>query len=411
MIGSRTARTLVTALYFILLARSLGSDGYGAFTAACAIIGIVSPFASLGTGNVLVQYVARNREEFPVRWGHCLLVTLISGVLLTAVVLVIVPLALTHGVPLPLIACIAIAELIFARLLDAAAMAFQAFERLAVTGWIILALSVSRLLAASLLLHTRHATAVHWSVLYLASTVVPAVIALCYVARELGAPRFGRWTTPRDLLTGLYFSVSQAAQTVYNDIDKAMLARLSGLAAAGIYAAAYRIIDAAFSPVLSVLAATYAGFFRHGQQGLQSSSAFARRIMPRTFLYSLFAASLLWVAAPYLPFIIGPQFNDSVWVLRWLSPLLVLRNLHYLAADSLTGAGYQSTRTLLQLLVAALNIGLNIALLPRYSWRGAVWTSLASDGVIALAMWIALWYLRAREVKRCNVLSPEWVEA
>jgi O-antigen/teichoic acid export membrane protein len=71
--------------------------------------------------------------------------------------------------------------------------------------------------------------------------------------------------------------------------------------------------------------------------------------------------------------------------------------MHYLAADSLTGAGYQGTRTALQIFIAVVNVALNFAMLPRYSWRGAVWTSLGCDGALALLLWIAVWILCARE--------------
>ena len=85
-----------------------------------------------------------------------------------------------------------------------------------------------------------------------------------------------------------------SAQTVYNDIDKTMLARFSTLDATGIYAAAYRIIDVSFTPVRSVLNAAYANFFRHGKGGIAVSYSYAKRILPKVMGYSLviFACSV-----------------------------------------------------------------------------------------------------------------------
>lgn len=402
MFGSRTLRSLVAAFYFALLARSLGVSGYGTFAGVCALAGILAPFASLGTGNLLIQEVARDRNAFPVRWGNCLLITCLSGALFTLLAVGVARIVLPSSFPPTLILCIAIADLLFVRLLDVAAMAFQALERLHMTAWFSLALTISRLAAAAvLLLAFPHATPRQWSSLYLVSTAIPATAAVWCVFRWIGLPAWRIGTKPKELVQGLYFSVSMSAQTIYNDIDKTMLARMNGVGAAGLYGAAYRILDAAFSPVGAVQAATYARFFQHGVHGLQAVSGFARRILLRAALYSLLAGIVLWFVAPYVPLVLGRQFSDSTIALRMLSPLLLLRSLHCFAADSLTGAGYQGTRTLLQVAVAFLNVLLNLATLRRFSWRGAACTSLLCEGVLAAALWIAVWFLSGRE-RRTN---------
>lgn len=398
MFGSRTLRALVAAVYFLLLARSLGVSGYGAFTGVCAMAGILAPFASLGTGNLLIQEVARNRATFPLRWGNCLLITLVSGAAFAGSAVALSRLVLPRSLPVTLILWIAVADLVFVRLLDVSAMAFQSLEQLPMTAWFSLALTLSRLAAAAVLsLAFPQASPRDWSVLYLVSTAIPACGAVWSVTRRIGLPAFRISTRPREILLGLYFSVSLSAQTIYNDIDKTMLARMVGLGATGLYGAAYRIVDAAFIPVGAVQAAAYARFFQHGTQGLRSTTDFARRILNRAVVYSVVAGIALWLAAPYVPMFLGAQFADTVIALRMLSPLLLLRSLHCFAADSLTGAGYQGTRTLLQVFVALLNVGLNLIVLPRYSWRGAVWTSLACDGALALLLWIAVSLLCSRE--------------
>lgn len=400
MFGSRTLRAFVAAFYFALLARSLGVSGYGAFSGVCALAGILSPFASLGTGNLLIQEVARDRDAFPVRWGNCLLITCLSGAAFCAIAAGLARIVLPLSFPSTLVLCIAIADLLFVRLLDISAMAFQALEQLHMTAWFSLALTVSRLAAAAvLLLVFSHPTPRQWSSLYLISTAIPASAAVGCVFRQIGLPAWRIATRPGELVQGFYFSVSMSAQTLYNDIDKTMLARMNGLGAAGLYGAAYRILDAAFSPVGAVQAATYARFFQHGAYGLRITTVFARRILLRAAVYSLLGGIALWFAAPYVPLVLGKQFSDSTIALRLLSPLLLLRSLHCFAADSLTGAGYQGTRTLLQVVVAVLNVGLNLAILPHFSWRGAACTSLVCEGLLAAALWVAVWCLCERELR------------
>lgn len=408
MLASRALRALVAALYFTLLARTLGVTGYGAFAGVCAMAGILAPFASLGTGNLLIQAVARKREEFPLRWANCLAITSVSGLLFSGCAVALARFVLPRSLPLTLVLLIALADLLFVRILDASAMAFQALEQLRMTAWFSFSLTFCRMIAAGVLMVVfPHATALTWSAFYLVSTIIPSLAALWSVTKEIGMPALQVRTNAKEIVLGVYFSVSMAAQTIYNDIDKTMLARISGLGAAGLYSAAYRIVDAAYSPVGAVLAATYARFFQHGSEGLVRSSSFGRRVLGRAAAYSGVAAIAIWIAAPLVPAVLGKQFADTVFALRMLAPLLLLRSTHSAAADSLTGAGYQGTRTVLQVFIAALNVGLNLAILPRYSWHGAVWTTLACDGSLAVLLWLAVWQICTRERQKTRILRRE----
>src|SRR5690349_3988124 len=64
------------AAYFLLIARALGSRGYGAFISVVAVVAIAAPFASLGSGNLLVKHVARDPARFAEQWGRALATTL-----------------------------------------------------------------------------------------------------------------------------------------------------------------------------------------------------------------------------------------------------------------------------------------------------------------------------------------------
>jgi O-antigen/teichoic acid export membrane protein len=88
---------------------------------------------------------------------------------------------------------------------------------------------------AGLALSAPHSTVVAWSGVYLAGSVVAAVIAVCWITFKFGRPRLALWCIRRECLEGMYFSISFAAQTVYNDIDKVMVARLASLEAAQLF--------------------------------------------------------------------------------------------------------------------------------------------------------------------------------
>lgn len=384
-------RVVFQAAYFVVIARALGPDGLGAFGAAVALVAIVAPFASLGAGNLLVKHVARAPERFARYWGGALSITVGSAAALALGILLIAHLALPRTIPLSLIMAVAVSDLIFARVIDISGQAYQAHERLSRTAQFPLLMSGLRLLAATLFAFIGHPTAAHWAFWYAASTAVAAVVIVTLTNRELGRPARVLGYPASELREGAYFATSLSAQTIYNDIDKWMLARLSTLEATGIYVAAYRLIDVAFVPVRSMLAAAYPRFFQQGAHGIRSGLRLARRLLPLASTYAAMASIVLFAAAPLLPRVLGHEYESAVAATRWLAILPFLKSLHYFAADTLTGAGYQGRRTAAQIVVAAFNVLINIPLIAAASWRGAAWSSIASDGLLAIMMWSILW--------------------
>jgi len=66
------------------------------------------------------------------------------------------------------------------------------------------------------------------------------------------------------------------------------------------------------------------------------------------------------------------------------------------AGDALTGAGHLNLRVGIQAMAAAFNFGVNLYLIPHYGWLGAAWSSLATDGLLAIFNWTALLTVRSQ---------------
>ena len=187
--------------------------------------------------------------------------TVVSAVPLLGVMVAVAHFVLPVSIPWSLILLIGISDLLFIRISDVAAQAFQAVDQMRYTAKLSLLPNLLRLIGAAIVFFWWHrATALCWGWFYLGSTSICGVVAIVLTNYKLGLPKLALWRIRHELVEGFYFSTSLSAQTVYNDIDKMMLARLSTLDATGIYAAAYRLIDVAFAPVRSILYAAYPEF-------------------------------------------------------------------------------------------------------------------------------------------------------
>lgn len=393
-------RVSIQAVYFVLIARNLGAQQYGAFLAVTALCALVSPFVGNGISKLMVKQVAQDRKQFPEYWGNTLVLTAASGLVVTALLLGFSRLVLPSTIPMDVIGLIAVSEVMITPLLLSAGLAFQAYEQL---GWMasLNVLSSAARLAAILGIVAIHRANLHvWSIAFTISTLTSAILGLSCVFWRLPFPQPQLAHIRKELREGFYFSTSVSAMTIYNDVDKTMLARLSTLDAAGIYGAAYRIVEVAFIPVKSVLAAAYPTFFRNGAHGIAESAAFGRRLLRKPLLYSTVIGIALFALAPVLPFLLGQQYSRTVTTLRWLSVLPVLKTMHYFIADSLTGAGYQGMRTLIQVIVASTNVVLNLWIIPTYSWRGTCWSSIACDALLLGMLAFLLLHVGRREKRQ-----------
>src|ERR1700757_4401389 len=79
-------KLIIQALYFTVIARSLGPENYGAFVGVVGLVGILLPFGTFGSGYLLIKNVARNRNQFQKYLGAALLTTSLSSSVLFAVV-------------------------------------------------------------------------------------------------------------------------------------------------------------------------------------------------------------------------------------------------------------------------------------------------------------------------------------
>jgi O-antigen/teichoic acid export membrane protein len=119
-------------------------------------------------------------------------------------------------------------------------------------------------------------------------------------------------------------------------------------------------------------------------------------LLLRTLGYSSSVCVVMLLCAGIVPHVLGPEYARTAEALRWLAPLPILKGLHYFLSDSLTGAGHQGLRTAIQASVAAFNVLINLWIIPAYSWRGAAWSSIASDTLLVCGVGAAVFILSRR---------------
>jgi O-antigen/teichoic acid export membrane protein len=388
---------VVQALYFVFLARLLNPTQYGVLAGAVALVAVVSQYSTMGSGLILLRYVSQEQERFPEYWGNVLMSTAVYGSLLV-LALHFTGHWLVGAESASLLTLIAFSDCICGQLTACAAQVFQSFEHMRPTATLNMLVSLFRLvLVCSMLLVMHHAVALQWAVAMLVISICAACAAFVIVTRRFGWPRFRPGLLLSRGAEGFIFAISGSTTSAYNDFDKVMLGHYGMTVANGIYSMAYRVINIATIPIQSIEAAAFPRFFREGAKGVAAVQPLAVKILKRTVVLGLAAGLGAFLFAPVIPLLIGKGFKPSVSALRWLCLIPVFRSFHLCAGDAIAGVGQQKFRLACQLFAAGFNVGLNVYLIPRYSWLGAAIASLLTDGSLAVLTWTVLFWLRRLE--------------
>jgi O-antigen/teichoic acid export membrane protein len=375
---------VLQAAYFILLARLLGTKEYGIYAGAFALASMPSAYSTLGTGTLLIRYVSTNKKLLPLYWGNVLVVTSVTSFLVVGILYVAAK-HLLDPLSASIVVLCAIGNCFCSQLATCAGQVFQTFEKLRITAALSLLTNLLRFIAAgTMLLRLHHASARQWALASMLVSLIAATTAVIAVTVEYGWPKFKSKLFFSGAAEGFGYSFATSTTSVYNDVDKMMLSHYGMYVANGIYTMAYRVVDIATIPVLSIRDAAMPRFFREGAVSLKRSSELAYTLLKRALPIALFCAAGMFVLAPIIPHIVGEGFRDSIMALRWLCFIPVFRSIHQMTGCALTGAGLQTYRTSSQVAAALASLGLNILLIPRYGWLGAAWGSLLTDGLLAL---------------------------
>lgn len=377
--GGRAVTSLAT---FLLLTRALGVRDYGFYAGVLAFTNALLPLASFGAGHLVMQRVSRDRDTLRQAWGDALLASA-GGTALATALLATVGTLVIPGLPLRVILSLALSELIFVGLGEVVSYAYAAQGRFGMSAGIINAYGAARFLAIAVLYLTTpdlDLALVATAVLTVAA-VHGATVALMLTLKA--RPRFNVRRGLRSMRSSGSFMISLASDSLQSDVDKTMLVAAGLPAAAGVYTAGYRVVSYSLLPVRSLIQATYPRFFvRGGAGGIHETWSYAKQISRPMLLYGVVAVGGLVLFAGPIATVIGEGFDEVATVIRIMAPLLVLQSVRTTISNALTGADFQNHRTVIFVVAALFNIALNLVLIPRFSWYGAVYATYATEALL-----------------------------
>jgi O-antigen/teichoic acid export membrane protein len=376
-VGNLALGVLVTAL----VARTLGDRGFGQWSTVFIVLQLATYFTDLGLESLAVQRAAADPEREPQWLGALLEIRVVLAVPFTVIsAIVAVLLAESHQM---LVTGLIASACVVVSVPSALVAAFQVRVRNHITTGIVTANSVLWA-AAVIVLADRNASMVAFAVSFLAVAVVTSALQIFFALRTTPIRFGGTARLRRELIeVGVPLAISGVLITAYARIDQIIVFEAAGDRQAGLYAAAYRILEqshfvplAVMTTLFPMIAASYATDRARVQRLLQVAADYLAVVSLGALAFTLVASDQI------IHLVFGPQFADAAPALPILMGAFVLISFGYLAGNMIIILRLQRVFIRYALLALAVNVILNLALVPTYGFLAAAWITLATEVVV-----------------------------
>ena len=380
--------------FLILLPRFLGKQVYGQFALAVAILVVLRLLSGGGLGYATGRRLAELETEGDPR-GGILAAGLSLQVLLALAVGTIFFLAAgsvgtvfgggegsTQALG-PLFQVVALAVIFFA-LTEFAKAAFQGLQRFHYLALVTAIEYIGKLILVVGLAWAGYSvtTAFKGFALALFFAAGTGLFLLWRIGWSRPTARVAQW---KDLyLYNVPLMLTTAGFIVYTELDTMMLGYFSGFGQTGLYAAAKSIARAA--PLFAVPFGQAAApvIIRMMRDAREEAADFVNRLLRYVGAVFIPSAAAVAVTAPYLVRVWGPGFGGAALPLRVMSLFLLSISFGVVIAPILDYLGEAPRRARWMMISVAVNIGLNLVLIPRYGAVGAALSTVVTHGPFVL---------------------------
>jgi O-antigen/teichoic acid export membrane protein len=383
------------AATIFVLADVFDKEEFGRYVGLLGLMTLLGPVSQWGMNHVGVRAVA-HELPFARTWAKVTTSTWIGGLLGTGIATVIS--LLIFDVDAWTVVAFGIAQLVGFNTAQAATMMAEAYHRSDVGLRINITGGIVRLALLGAFVTAGFSDLGTWSLFLLVGMLSWGILSAVQVARAFGGEHRLVPPSNEDLRLGIGFVFVQTSSSGQTDIDKIVLNAYGLANDAAVYSPGYRIAELSTVPLIALVRATYAEFFRRGSSTVREAMAFARRLTAIAAGYGIVAGAALFLFAPLVLLILDDtKYAESVDVIRWLAFIPLAKGLQYFPGNALTGADHHNVRTWIIFTTAIVNLLGNLIFIPTHGWKAAAITTLVAEMLFAALLWAAVTILVRRE--------------
>lgn len=395
LLSSSVLERGILAVSVMIIARMVGPVGLGPYAASFALTRILAVAFSLGLDTWLLRNGNREHDQdrLTLHTTTCLGIKASLGFLWLIAMMALTTVLDPSTFP-PLFILLCSLTIYFEEIANTvwsasrAALQNQRILKLIIPGQLVL---LSSIVALAIIGADKAQTYLLWQTLISAAI---AIVAIVWQAHAFGY-RLDRSLFAPTLRGTMVFGLSMGLAMIYGRADVALVAYYLGSEAAGLYAPAISITNAlVLIPFALHMVMVPALSHEHAVHS-RSLYTLSRRLLFVSAPLGIAAGVMLAFGAEWIVLLVfGSAYSETGEVLQTLSGVLTARFITLAAASILVAVGWQRHRVKPQIVIAALNVGLNILLIPRLGLMGAAGVFVFTEWVLVVSYLGLVWYWR-----------------
>jgi O-antigen/teichoic acid export membrane protein len=376
---------------YVLIGRRLGPDELGQFSFVLAYIGLFSFLPDLGINLYLIREITRKKETSQKYLGTAFTVVFLLIPFVTGIIIVISYLLSLEQWVLKSI-YIGMVYLFLGTFISIFRAVFHAFEHMEYETYSVI---VERLI-----------TFVGCLVVLLAGGGLLDLIAIHGLARlcaflfsaGIYLNKFGNlprlsfdFPFAREMVKGAFpFALNVFTTSIYIQADLVLLTLWVGNETSGYYKAATSLII----PLAVIATAVNSAIFPRMARAFTTSTDDVKKLAEASIRYLFMigwpiALGIWLIARPIITELYGDNFQASILPLKILAFLVPMRFINNSMGTTLTASNQQGTRATIIFLSALLNLGLNLFMIPSWSYIGASVSTMITEVFILISLYLS----------------------
>jgi O-antigen/teichoic acid export membrane protein len=393
-IGGRLLNLLLGVVATAVLARKLGSAGFGEWSTILLVPALLAYLNDLGFLQVAVRRAASEQEP---RWLGALVSIRTAISAPTTLLSVVAIVLLAHGEDM-LLAGIVVAS---QGLLAGPAALTSVFQLQVRNDLAILVMTVNSVLwtAAVVLVASAGGDLLAYAAALVAIAVLTTGMEARIAMRRISVPLRGTRRLWGELVrTAVPLSIGTLLILAYARIDGLIVYTMSGTVPAGLYGAVCRVVEQAGFVPLSLVVTLMPIVSRLYPERIQEVRRLLQVALELLAMFSLPALGFALVASrPLIHLLYGSHFLHASGALPVLMGAFVFICCGYALGLFTLVLDLQRRFAWCALAALCLNVTLNLLLVPPYGFMAAAWVTLGTEAfIVALAGWAILRKLEMR---------------
>ena len=391
---SEIINKLLSLVLYIAIANYLRVAGYGQFSFIMTLLAIFAVLANFGLDKLTIREVAKDKEKTQSYVVLMLRLKILLALIAYAILIICIHLSGKPKIVITGVYLIGL-SIIFIGLSNTFMAIFNAHERLEINATLLVVIKLLILGLVFLTIYLKYGLLFILGV-YVIGEFIRLLLAGIIYRRNFYVGKIKQFTPlsyKKTLITAAPFVMVGIASLIYMHIDKVMLSFMKGDESVGWYSAAFTFIFGLMFIPRSYSLSVYPVISRYARDSDKLLNISWQKSVKVLLIVSLpLTAGVILLADRFIHLFYHPEYENSIIALR-----ILMLTIPWIFANSINmyllyATNRQKQATIIVLISTAVNIVLNLFLIPKFSYIGASWATVLAE-VINVCMFFGFIHL------------------